>query len=228
MKKEKKFLIQLSLKHKSGLRSQDCLVPTIKKLSIVLYKKMRQLTSSNRRKQWTTKELKLIFLTRNIKSRRPTSSLKVRQSISVPLITDQRETTLVNNWHEVNKKSVQLKLFQAAGSRDVRESKADVAVRVEASNLKRVHIYPHKTVVDEQTILDNLKKLEDFEMPIDPYMPCDDIQLKVLNGEHVQKPAKRTKLSLLDQNIPEDIKRQVVESKNWKQTSISDFFSPKV
>lgn len=220
MKKSRKsIVVQHRLRAKSARRGLDCIVKVVSILSKAIKYKFRVLTSDRRYKNWTSRKLKLLLVG-------PRS--RILSKIDIPLVTNQEEVGFVNFWHELTRKSCESKIMEACSKslinkpNDIRRSRK---VLLKAYNLKRIHFQPWKMGFDKQFIRRTSEEMRKLDSPIDPYMPINENQRKILSGQPVnkEKTFKRDGYSFTFTKL----RKSSCPVKNMRQTLISDYYFPR-
>jgi len=224
MRRRKRAVIKLRLscRRKPCLCGVDNLTRVLSTLSCAMRAKFKSFVALNRQFQTTAKKLKLIFVRGKRVGRN--SGLRFNEvvaQVDVPLITDKREIGFVNFWHEPSRRSLEMKVTGACSSLDIRKLTSVKAVILKAYRFIPIHLHPWKTCLEGKHIEAALQKMNEYNLPYDPYLPVTQVQRQILFGLPVLlNPNKRT---------PNDEFKapSVQNSKKLRQTKIEEFFKPR-
>lgn len=217
MKRNGKIVVRKRLNYK-GRKGKDSLVHTMSTLSRAMHLKFKSLTSSRRRVQFTSANLKLIVF-RKLSYAQRLFSLKLCEHYKISLITEEHENGIMNFWHETSRKNLELKVLNACQKVKPNVWKTSHSIALKAYKLIPIHLYPWKIYLQSRFIADSFKKMEEYKIPLDPYLPATVEQRRILSGLPILRQANAL--------VPGQELRQVVDSKSWRQTKIEEYFKPR-
>lgn len=179
------------------------------------------MTSEQRFRNWTSKNLKLIILG---KHKNKTREIK---KMNIPLSQNHRELGFINFWHELPRKNFEYKVLKACERINPNYFIRAHKVALKACSLKPIHIYRWKKGFDEKFISESMEEIRKLDLPIDPYLPLkmNENQIRIMSGLPVVEPQVQKNKDFTFTFTK--FKKPVQEVKKLRQTKIDEYFFPR-